>query len=123
MLTCTYSLKKAREVEFLIFLRDIVKPTIDIENLMIKKKERKKELKYIIYLDSNNLYGYAKSKFLPTGKFKRSDLKDFHLNKYNKNSVKGCVLEVDFEYLKEVRELSNDYHSTPDKIEIKKRNV
>ena len=29
ILTCTYSLKKVQEVEFLIFLIDIVKPTIN----------------------------------------------------------------------------------------------
>ena len=28
------------------------------------------ELKHVIYLDANNLYGYATSKFLPTDRFK-----------------------------------------------------
>ena len=28
------------------------------------------ELKHVIYLDANNLYGYAMSKFLPTDRFK-----------------------------------------------------
>ena len=59
------------------------------------------------------------SKFLPTGEFKWIDLEDFDLNKYNKNSSKGCVLKVDFEYPKELRQLHNDYHLAPDKIEIK----
>ena len=34
ILICTYSLKKAREAEFLIFIIYIVRPTIDIRNLM-----------------------------------------------------------------------------------------
>ena len=42
------------------------------------------------------------------------------MNKYTGNSLKGCVLEVDLEYSKELRELHNDYPLAPDKIEIKK---
>ena len=41
-------------------------------------------------------------------------------NKYTSNSSKGCVLEVDLEYLKFVRELHNDYALAPDKIEIQR---
>ena len=43
----------------------------------------------------NNLYGYAISKFLPRSGFKWIDPKEFDLNKYPRNSLKGCVLEVD----------------------------
>ena len=50
-----------------------------------------------IYLDTNNLYGYAMSKFLPTSRFKWIDPKEFDLNKYISNSSKGCTLEVDLE--------------------------
>ena len=42
------------------------------------------------------------------------------MNKYTSNSSKGCVLEVDLEYPKELRELHNDYPLAPDKIEIKR---
>ena len=45
------------------------------------------------------------SKFLPTGGFKWIDTKEFDSNKYNNNSWKDCVLEVDLEYPKELREL------------------
>ena len=68
----------------------------------------------------NNLYSYAMSKFLPTNGFTWIDPKNFDSNKYSSNSSKGCVLEVDIEYPKELRELHNDYPLTPDKIEIKK---
>ena len=37
------------------------------------------------------------------------DPKEFDLNKYTVNSLKGCVLEVDLEYPKELQELHNDY--------------
>ena len=67
----------------------------------------------------NNLYGYAMSKILPTCSFKWLDLKEVDLNKYTSNSSKGCALEVDLEYPKELRGLHNDYPLAPDKIEIK----
>ena len=72
-----------------------------------------------VQLDANNLYGYAISKFLPTCEFKWIDPKQFDLNKYNSNSSKGCFVEVDIEYSKELREIHNDYLLAPDKREIK----
>ena len=60
------------------------------------------------------------SKFLPISGFKWIDPKELDLNKYTSNSSKGCVLEVDLEYPKELQELHNDYPLTPDKIEIKR---
>ena len=60
------------------------------------------------------------SKFLPTSGFKWIDPKKFDLNKYTSNSLKGCVLEVDLEYPKE---LMNDYPLAPDKIEIKRERL
>ena len=49
------------------------------------------------------------SKFLATSGFKLIDPKEFYLDKYTGNSSKGCVLESDLEYPKELRELHNDY--------------
>ena len=52
------------------------------------------------------------SKFLQKSGFKWIDLKEFGLNKHTNKSSKGCVLEVDLEYSKELQEL--------DKIKIKR---
>ena len=93
-------------MEFLILLIDIANP--------------KEELKHIIYLDANNLYGYAMSKFLPTTGFKRIDPKQFDFNKYNSISWKVCVLENDLRYSKELRKLLNDYLLATGKVEIKR---
>ena len=77
---------------------------------------------YILrYLHANNLYGYTRSEFLPTGGFKWINPKGFNSNKYSSNSLKGCVLEVDLEYSKELHDLHNDYSLVPDKIEIIKK--
>ena len=78
-------------------------------NIYLKSYDQKQELKHIIHLEVNNLYGYAKSKFLPTSGFKWIDPKEFDLNKYTSNSSKECVLEVDHEYPKWLRKLHNDY--------------
>ena len=72
----------------------------------------------MIYLDANDLYGYAISKFLATSGFKSRDPKEVDLNKQNNNSSKGCVLEVDIENLKHLCELHDDYPLAPDKKEI-----
>ena len=66
------------------------------------------------------MHGYTISKFLPKSGFRWIDPIEFDLNKYTNNHLKGCVLEFDLEYPKELRELHNDYPLAPDKIEIKR---
>ena len=78
----------------------------------------KQESQHIIYLDTNNLYGYAMSKFLPMSGIKWIDAKKFDLNKHKSNASKGYVLEVNLEHPQELRELHNDYPLTRDRIKI-----
>ena len=73
-----------------------------------QSSESKQKLKHI-YLDGNNICGYAMPKFLPKSSFKRIDPKEFDLSKYINYSSKGCVLKVVLEYPKELQELHNDY--------------
>ena len=49
---------------------------------------------------------------MPTNRFKWIYSKEFDLNKYTSNSSKGCVVEVDLEYPKKLRELHNDSFSS-----------
>ena len=70
------------------------------KKINLKSYDPKQDSKHITYLDANNLYGYAISRFLPTSGFKWIDHKEFDLNKYPSNSSKGCVLKVDLEYPK-----------------------
>ena len=53
----------------------------------LKSFDSKRESRYIIYIETNNFYGYAKSKFLPS-RFKWIDPKEFDLNKYIRNTLK-----------------------------------
>ena len=66
----------------------------------LKFYDQKQESKHIIYLDANNLFGFAMSKYLPKSIFKWMDSKEFDLNKFTSNSFKGWVLEVNLEYPK-----------------------
>ena len=63
------------------------------------------------------------NKFLLTSGLKRINLKEYDLNKNTGNSSKGCVLEVDLECLKELRQLHNDYRLYPGKINQKRNFV
>ena len=41
-----------------------------VNNKYLESYDQKQESKHIIYLDANNLYGYAMFKFVPTSDFK-----------------------------------------------------
>ena len=60
------------------------------------------------------------SKFHTTSELRWTHPMEFDLNKHTSNGSKGCVLEVDLVYPKELWELQNDYSLAPDKIEIKR---
>ena len=89
----------------------------------MKPYNPKQESKHIQYFTANNLYGYAMLKLLPTSEFKWIDLKEFDQNRYNSNSSKGCVLEVDLEYPKELCELHKDYPLAQDQKETTRKTL
>ena len=83
--------------------------------------EEYKENKYIMYLDVNNLYGWAMSQYLPYSGFKWLNKKKsdkFCLNAIEYNSIDGYILEVDLEYPDELHELHKDYLLAPEKLKI-----
>ena len=72
-------------------------------NKYMKEYDEKAPSKYIVYLDTNNLYGLAMSQYLPTGGFKwmtEKQINKIDLTKYREDSKKGLILEVDLEYPK-----------------------
>ena len=70
---------------------------------------------YIVYLDANNLYGWAMSKPLPTHGFKWMEQRE--LETWENHS---CILEVDLEYPKSLHDLHSDYPLAPEQIEVNK---
>ena len=92
-------------------------------NKYMKNYDEKAPSKYIMYLDANNLYGWAMSQYLPTGNFKwlsQNQIEKTNLGKYTENSKKGLILEVDLEYRQELHDLHNDYPLGPEKIKVAK---
>ena len=69
-----------------------------------------KPRKYIMYLDPNNLCGWAISQYLPYGEFKWLNQKEnkFDINSIGENSLVGYVLQFDLEYPDKLNELHND---------------
>ena len=79
------------------------------------------ESKFIMYLDGNNLYGWATSQYLPYSEFKwlnKKEISRFCLNSISENSFVGYILDVELEYSDELHNLHNDYPLAPEKLEI-----
>ena len=70
-------------------------------NKFVKNYDKRIESSYLMYLNSNNLYGWAmSSKLLVNGFKKKDDLSRFNedfIKNYNENSDIGYFLEVDVE--------------------------
>ena len=92
-------------------------------NKYMKEYNEKAPSKYIMYLDANNLYGWAMSQYLPTGGFRwmtQKQIDKINLAKYKEDSNKGLILEVDLEYPQELHNLHNDYPLAPEKVKVNK---
>ena len=89
------------------------------------KDFNKSELsKYLMYVDANNLYGWAMSQKLPVHSFKWMSNKEIE-NIFNNQIVQvwnknPCILEVDLTYPEELHDLHNDYPLCPERVECDK---
>ena len=72
----------------------------------MKNYDKSIKSSYIVYLDANNLYGWAMSQKLPVEGFKwieennLSKFNEIFIKNYDGNSDKAYFLEVDIKYLK-----------------------
>ena len=79
-------------------------------NKYITDYNKDKETKFITYLDSNHLYGWAMSESHPYGGIKwLNNLENFDIQKVTNDSDFCHILEVDIEYPKELHDLHKDY--------------
>ena len=89
-------------------------------NKYMKNYYENKESAFLIYVDANNLYGWAMCKKLPVSDFKWADdlsiFTEEFLKNYDENSDKGYVLEVDVEYPKDLHKLHSDLPFLPERI-------
>ena len=63
---------------------------------------------YLQHFDANDLYGWALSQPLPTGKFKWVEVKPNEIRKLIKCKDKGYLLEVNVKYPKELQDSHNN---------------
>ena len=82
-------------------------------NKYMKNYNPSKESKYIMYLDANNLYGYAMRQPLPTDGFRWMDSPKLD----NWRDVQ-CILEVDLEYPTELHDLHNEYPLAAERLTV-----
>ena len=91
-------------------------------NKYMKNYDKNIESSYLMYLDVNNLYGWAMSQKLPVNGFKfENNLSRFNedfIKNYNENGDIGYFLEVDVEYLKELFSLHKDLPFLPERKKI-----
>ena len=95
-------------------------------NKYMKNYDKNKVSLFLLYLDANNLYGWAMSQKLPVDNFKwieKDDLLKFDENfikNYDENSDKVYILEVDIEYPKNLHKLHSDLPFLPERMTINK---
>ena len=81
-------------------------------NKYMKKYDKNKESSYLMYLDANNLYGWAMSQTLPVDGFKqiKNTLKfnEGFIKNYDEDNDKGYIFEVDVEYPKSLHNVHSD---------------
>ena len=93
-------------------------------NKYMKDFYEKELSKYLMYLDANNLYGWAMSQKLPVHSFKWMTNKEIE-NIFKVQVVQfwertPCILEVDLTYPEELHDLHNDYPLCPERVECDK---
>ena len=87
-------------------------------NKYVRNYNENEPSKYIMYLDANNLYGWAMCQRLPTGGFKWLEIDSLSLDQYDEDSDRGVILEVDLEYPTELHDSHNDYPLAPEKMRV-----
>ena len=93
-------------------------------NKYMKIYDKNNESSYMIYMDANNLYGYAMSKKLPVDGFEwvkdLSTIDEDFIKSYDEDSAVGYFIEADVEYLKEFHTLHSDLPFLPERMEVNK---
>ena len=96
----------------------------ETNNKYMKNYDKNKESSFLMYVDANNLYGWAMSKKLPVDSFNWVDdlsmfTEDF-IKSYDEEGDVGYLLVVDVEYPIKVRMLHSNLPFLPDRIKVNK---
>ena len=100
-------------------ISNIAKRYAEANNKYTKNYDSKKLSTFITFLDMNNLYGWAMSKYLLYGEFEwLKNVDGFDVISISENSPIGYFLKVDLEYPDESHKLHNDYPLAPEKLTV-----
>lgn len=82
--------------------------------------DKQKASAYLMYLDANNLYGLAMSRYLPFKNFRwcRTSFSANDVLNYDETSDTGYILDVDLEYPPELHDLHSDYPLAPELLSV-----
>ena len=100
---------------------------VKANNKYMKNYDKNIISSYLMYLDANNLYGWAMSQKLPENDFKwveKSTLSRFNdiiIKNYDENSDMGYFLEVDIDYRKNLFNLHKDLPFLPERKKVEHR--
>ena len=90
-------------------------------NPYISGYDPSKDKTYIMYLDANNLYGWAMSQPLPTHGFDwliETEIRSIDFTKVQDDAKEGYILEVDLEYPVDVHDQHADYTLAPEHLKV-----
>ena len=87
---------------------------VKANNKYMENNDKNKESSYLIYLDANNLYGWAMSQKQSVGSFKWvknvSKIDEEFIKNYDNDCNIAFILKVDIEYPKELQIYTVIYH-------------
>ena len=90
-------------------------------NPLVDGYDAEKPSSHSLYLDANNLYGWAMSQPLPTGAFRWEEDCEQMAKTITDNQAEGFILEVDLEYPEDLHKAHNAYSLAPERIVAQKK--
>lgn len=125
LLYCSPKLEYFPHTDFYLFLRDGIRGGVSMisqrfseaNNPYMSSFDCTKPTKYIMYLDANNLYGWAMSQVLPWGNLRwmtREELTVDFITSLPDSGDKGCFVQVSLSYPSHLHNLHCDLPLAPE---------
>ena len=136
-LACQACLKKTRvklellkDMDILLMVKEGIRGGIchsmhrhaRANNRYLKYYDKNKESPNIVYVDANNLYGWAMLQKLPVDGFEwvedLSVIDEDFIKNYDEDSDVGYIIEADIEYPKDLQSLHSDLPFLPERMNV-----